>query len=72
MITTNRNSLRYLMSRRARAVPNEVLIRTMQSAQNDDLPHYLNVAAAAATPQANYGDAASGRSSRASHCAPAG
>jgi len=39
-----------------RYVPNEVVITTVPGARNDDLPHYLNVAAGMAPSVANFGD----------------
>jgi len=39
-------------------VPNEVVISTVKGARNDDLPHYLSVAAGAVEPETVFGDSA--------------
>lgn len=46
----------YLTTRRAHVVPNEIIITSIAAARNDDLPHYLNVAAGIAAPVSGYGE----------------
>lgn len=37
-------------------VPNEVVVTTVQTARNDDLPHFLNVAAGVAPSATSFGE----------------
>ncbi len=49
---------RRLRRRPPNYVENEVILTTIKRARNDELPHYLNVAAGASAPSTSYGDAA--------------
>jgi hypothetical protein len=50
------NGPQRLISKRPEYVVNEVIVTKTKKARNDDLPHYLNVAAGFSSPARSFGE----------------